>query len=173
MLADEVKNLEAEICLEVGVGSAIVTKELARVCRFTVGTDVELAILLNAKAELRKLHIDNEVNLVCCDGAQPFRDYVFDVAVSNPPYLPSKEVVDITVDGGVDGLSVTRKILGQVLPTIKGGGHILFLVSSFSDHESLQKELEVKGHKYVIRSKKHIFFEDIFIVELSIESTTH
>ena len=63
----------------------------------------------------------------------------FDYIISNPPYIPSKELEQLmsdvrdyepraALDGGLDGLESYRSIVAHAFPYLKPGGHLIFEV---------------------------------------------
>lgn len=167
MLADAVKSLDAGSVLEIGVGSAIVMMEFAEAGRLTVGTDISLEAVKYAQRMLRERDILEHAHLVCCDGAQPFRKNLFDIVVTNPPYLPSDDLLDKAIDGGTGGISVARRLLKSALPILRRSGRCLLITSSLSEFEILLEELTIEGYHCVIKKKSHLFFEDLMLIEIS------
>ena len=59
----------------------------------------------------------------------------FPLLLADPPYLPSAEVPDWpadpvgAIDGGTDGLEVTRRVLDVAAAHLPGGGHLLLQVA--------------------------------------------
>ena len=93
-----------------------------------------------ARANLRRLGLDGRVRVLEGDLFGPLRDHVragaVDLIVANPPYLATPilsalpvEVRDwepgAALDGGADGLAVTRRLLGEAPDWLRSGGGLL------------------------------------------------
>lgn len=98
------------------------------------GTDIS-KLALNVAKENAKL---NDVPAVF-ERSDLFDDVTgaFDVIVSNPPYIPSMEILKLmpevqnfepveALDGKEDGLYFYRKIIAQCKPYLVPGGHLMF-----------------------------------------------
>jgi release factor glutamine methyltransferase len=131
-----------------------------------VGTDISRRTLRDAKRKLISLKRNN-VELVCCDGANPFREGCFDLTVFNPPYLPSKKIVDIAVDGGKEGIEVTVKFITHSLGSISNSGKMVFVLSSISNYNKAIEMLKEKGFRIRKIGSRKMFFENIFVMEAS------
>ena len=81
------------------------------------------------------------------------------------PYLPSDEISDNTIDGGVEGLEIPLKIIKSVRNHVKDGGKILFLSSSLSNYEKLLEKTRRLGFDVNIIAKKKLFFEELILIE--------
>jgi len=87
--------------LDAGVGEGFFTLSLARHQKpeIVIGVDLFSYQLKKAKEKLRKEHLLNKVNLICCDlGHLPIRDLSIDVAISDFTFhdlLLSRSVQDV------------------------------------------------------------------------------
>lgn len=76
-------------------------------------------------------------------------DERFDIVIFNPPYLPThpEERIggtgwfDIATDGGVDGLSLTKRFIEEVGKYLSKQGRAYFVFSSLSDRKKLDAYL--------------------------------
>ena len=76
-------------------------------------------------------------------------DERFDIAIFNPPYLPTRPEerigstgwFDIATDGGVDGLSLTKRFIEEVGKYLSKQGRAYFVFSSLSDRKKLDAYL--------------------------------
>jgi release factor glutamine methyltransferase len=145
--------------LEIGVGNGknleIAVSKFNRV----VATDI---IPLN---EIKKNN--PSVELVVADRATCFRPSSFDVIAFNPPYLPSTEIIDATIDGGPNGVEVPLEFLESAFGAIKKNGRILVLLSSASKLPLFQEFCE--KHSLLMRKVKErkLFFELLQVFEIS------
>jgi len=141
--------------LDVGTGTGALAIYLARRFEKSVVTavDISAVALRYAEVNARKYRL-SRVRFVLSDvfSALPANEK-FDLIVSNPPYIPRKELEKadqplsweprLALDGGTDGLSVIRKILKGLDARLSSGGS-LFLEISPSIARSL-KELLSSG----------------------------
>ena len=97
-----------------------------------VGTDISAAALRTASANARNLGLDRRAAFVACDYASALSG-AFDLIVSNPPYIRSGEINDLTsevrdhdplgaLDGGSDGLDAYRALIPQAVRLLAPGG---------------------------------------------------
>jgi len=81
---------------------------------------------------------------------------VFDLIVSNPPYIPSGDIAGLdhsvrdfephmALDGGVDGLDFYRSIITKWKRALKGGGTLLFEVG-FDQADAVEQLLAQQGY---------------------------
>lgn len=119
--------------LDVGVGSgAILLTLLAELPRtHGMGSDVSRAALEVAMRNAERLGVAARCSVVetrTLDGIEG----AFDVLVSNPPYIPRRELAGLApdvrdydpvlaLDGGEDGLDVYREIVGRVGEVVPDG----------------------------------------------------
>ena len=161
-----VERLEAKNVLEIGCGTGfIIYHYLKKVpnIHFPVGIDISLDDLREMKRRSSFLEI------VQADGLHiPFRKSAFQLVFFNPPYLPSEKILDRAVDGGKDGIEVTCGFLKSARRVIKRGGYVVFIASSLSNTENLEKK--IRNLKFSIYSKhfKRLFFEILICYVLKI-----
>ena len=182
LLADCLKDYSGTIALDIGVGSGIITQTLCENFKKVIGTDLEFEILKKCKEDVvsnasndseKKLENERGFELVCADAASAFRDNIFDLVVSNPPYLPEDydnegvKIYDRAICGGENGIQVTLKIIKSSLATLKREGKLLIIVSSLSDISRLQDLLELLNLNLKKIVEKRLFFETLFVVEIS------
>ncbi len=74
---------------------------------------------------------------------------VFDLVVSNPPYVSARELVGLqrevrdyephlALAAGADGLSIIRRLLIDAGPYLKSGGHFLFEIG-LNQHQAVEQ----------------------------------
>lgn len=148
-LLDAVKDIEDDV-LELGCGSCFVLSNIK--ASFKVGCDL-----------VKPYEIKNEIDFVLADCRNaPFRVNSFSNIIFNPPYLPSEKIVDIAVDGGKGGIEVPLNFLKTSLSLIKKNGKIYFIISSLSDHVSVELFLESLHLNYV-KKEKRLFYEALYL----------
>jgi len=147
--------------LEIGIGSGKVVEKLLDRVKTYVGVDIELTTLKNVKEYLP------DIELVCGDSAQCFIGAYFDTIIFNPPYLPSEDFVDITVDGGIGGNEILLKFLRDSFEIIKPDGVIFFVASSLSNLQEVQSFIRKNGFYCVEILNEHFIYETIHLFKCS------
>ncbi len=118
-----------KIC-EVGSGTGIISSLVAKIFKsYVVCTDISKIAVLNTKLNTRALNIDEKVDIVQTVSASAIRDSVFDIAVTNPPYLPCDDYVEICADST---MSTLKEILVNLFRITRRGGYVLYTTSSLA-----------------------------------------
>lgn len=139
LAAKEAESLGRPVhIVDVGTGSGCVAIALAKRLPDAVvyATDVSPAALRLAAANAMANHVSRRVKVLQEDLFKPHAGAPWaDVAVSNPPYIPSAEVdrlepevlkePRLALDGGKDGLLHIRAIAGDAKRLVKPGGRVL------------------------------------------------
>jgi release factor glutamine methyltransferase len=185
LLADCLKDYSGDIALDIGVGSGIITQTLCENFKKVVGTELAFEMLEKCKEDVvsntskdseKKLENERGFELVCADAASAFRDNIFDLVVSNPPYLPEDydnegmKIHDEAIYGGKSGIEVTLKIIKSSLSTLKREGKLLIIVSSLSNISRLQEFLELLNLNMKKIVEKRLFFETLSVVEIGFKN---
>ncbi len=87
----------------------------------------------------------------------------FELITANPPYIPSAEIAGLdadvrdfeprlALDGGADGLHVTRRLVGEAIRYLSPGG-LLALEGGFDQAPAVAALLEASGFSQIARSK--------------------
>jgi release factor glutamine methyltransferase len=144
--------------LEIGSSTGFIIKNYATISSFLVGLEIDRESVETARKEIDSWWVE----LVNGDGKKlPFRQEAFDLVFFNPPYLPSKEIVDIAVDGGKGGIEVTLKFLREVKNVIKRSAKVILITSSLSDVKKLRNEISKNGFTFVDERRERLFFEEL------------
>jgi release factor glutamine methyltransferase len=175
LLADCIKYYSGNWALEIGVGSGFLLGILEKNFAHVVGSDIDLETLQHSKQK-----ISSKALLVCCDAAEAFcastKLLLFDLVVSNPPYLPNPDkfdhdrIWDKTIHGGPTGIETTVHFIDSALPLLARDGKMLFVVSSHSQNASLsnlEHIVEEKQFQMSVIKEKRLFYETLSIIELS------
>ena len=155
-LADYIKNEKGESALDIGTGSGYLAALLDKSFSLVVGTDLSFNVLKKQKYFT--------TNTVCCNGADALNQQ-FDLVICNMPYLKTDEILDISTDGGRDGLEVPMKIIGSAKSRIKSGGKFIYVTSSLSNFKKLIACTKLDGFNVSILAKKKLFFEELILVK--------
>lgn len=126
---------EPATCVDIGTGSGIlaVTLSLERHSR-VLATDISEAALRVAARNAQRLGA--QVDFILCDLASALPEACVDLAVCNPPYVPSRdratlqaEVRDwepeIALYGGEEGLDFYRRLIPEAARILKPGGWLV------------------------------------------------
>lgn len=135
MLYDEYFGGQTIDLVDVGTGSGCLAIALAKEeSKLKVSaTDISVQALALAKENAQLLEAD--VEFFKGDMIEPVKGKHFDILVSNPPYIPSSEVVDplildnephIALFGGQDGLKFIRQIIMDSKDILKEKAIIAF-----------------------------------------------
>jgi release factor glutamine methyltransferase len=125
--------------LDIGVGSGCIAVALAKGLPGVIiyGVEQSAAALELAIRNTEKHGVS--VNLALGSLFEPFQDELFDLIVSNPPYIPSGDISSLQVevrdfepiealDGGADGLDLYRAIIPEAPDHLASNGWLLFEV---------------------------------------------
>ena len=123
--------------LDIGTGSGAIIVTLLAECPQTTGvaTDVSAAALAVARGNAESLGVAARLEFLqtgWCEGVAG----VFDLIVSNPPYIAPGEIARLeaevrdfdpwlALDGGADGLDAYRAIAAEAGSHLAAGGHLL------------------------------------------------
>ncbi len=158
LLADCIKQYRGEWALEIGVGSGILLNLLEKNFAHVAGSDIDFRALKHCSR--------SNAMLACCDAASAFIG-MFDLVVSNPPYLPDDKVRDPTVHGGPAGIEITIHFIESALPLLARDGKMLFVISSLSDSSTLDLLIEGKKMSKKVVKEKKLFYETLSVIELT------
>ena len=162
LLIDSIKDYSGQSALEIGTGTGIVSKFLLKNFKYVVSTDIDYHSLLYCKK-----HYNSEINFICCDATTAISSK-FDLIVSNPPYLPNDQFYDKTIHGGKTGIEKTIHFIHCSISNLEKYGHIILIVSSLSDISKLDRFICEKEMNRKIINKKKLFYETLYVYELSI-----
>ncbi|HYK93210.1 MAG TPA: HemK2/MTQ2 family protein methyltransferase [Thermoplasmata archaeon] len=130
--------------LEIGCGMGTVSLAAARAGARVLSTDLNPRALRVVRDRARAEGLDVEV--VRTDLAHGLG--LFDRIVANPPYLPTPpgardpdRWVDLALNGGPDGLAVTRRLFDEIPAHLSSSGRGFLLVSSRQSARGLDELL--------------------------------
>ena len=136
-------------------------------------TDISMKAIQVAKLNAEKNLVHKKMCFIESDLFQGINEYDFDAIVSNPPYIETK-VIDnlseqvknepyIALDGGQDGLDFYRKIVNEAWKYIKNDGK-LFLEIGYDQKVAVTDLLEQNDKYCNIYSKKDFGGNDRIVV---------
>ena len=147
--------------LEIGTGSGAVAISLAKEVKdiFLVATDISRDALIVAKENAKTAGVIGPIEFVNGNLFAPFclfrEEELFDLILSNPPYVDHSEIQRlprevrdyepiIALDGGKDGLEISRSITTQAPFYLKEGGWLLLEVGQ-GQAEKVTEQMERSG----------------------------
>jgi len=144
------KNRRINI-LDIGTGSGCILLSLLKELKFSIGLGIDIS------AKAIKIAKKNSKNLDLLNRSK-FRVFDFnkithgkyDLIVSNPPYIPSKDIKNLSkeitnyeplfaLDGGIDGLDLIKKVIYKSNHLLKKEGLLALEIG----HNQYQKVLNI------------------------------
>jgi len=153
-------RLDRVLDLGTGTGCLLLAVLSERPGAFGVGVDLVPAAASLAARNARALGLRNRSAMLCADWAAPLQG-VFDLVLSNPPYIPAAEVASLMPDvaryepssaleGGADGLSAYRLLLGMLPRLLAPGGLAVFELGA-GQAEDVSRLAEACGFRTALR----------------------
>jgi release factor glutamine methyltransferase len=167
--------------LDLGTGSGAVVLALAsmRPEHFFFASDRKTAAVKLAKQNAKHHGVNSSVGFICADWFEAFKDRwsIFDMIVSNPPYIPSRvigklqpEIVKYepisAIDGGEDGLSCLKHIINNAHFYLQQKGHLLLeighdqkndvqkIVDQCAKYENVVYTKDYSGYDRIVQMRK-------------------
>jgi len=157
----EKEGIKDKECLEIGVGSGVITEFLAK-SNNVEGVDINLKAI--------------EITRNKCKNCRIFYSDLFsnikkkyDVIVFNPPYVPEERKFDDIFDrswhGGKNGREVIDKFLDEFDSFLDLDGKMYLLHSSLCDLKKTLRILKEKSFKIEALKSKKLFFEELIVIK--------
>jgi len=151
--------LRGKDVLDLGTGSGMLGLFCAKMGARVTVADIEDSALEKVRAAARRLNLMIEAVRSDIFSSVPGR---FDVVIFNPPYLPSDEIKDPTVDGGNYGRHLVDRFLEDLAPHLKEDGFALLLLSSLNDPAAI-----IDSHRelsFSVVGSRSLFFEELQVL---------
>ena len=158
LVEETIKHLKDGMSfLDLCTGSGCILTSVLKLCKKEnvtgLGSDISAEALQVAKCNLQKNGVEAE--LIESNLFEKIEGK-FDLIVSNPPYIASKEIEKLepevreydpilALDGKEDGLYFYRAIAGKAGKYLKMGGHLLFEIG-YDQGQSVPALLEAAGY---------------------------
>ena len=146
------KNKRINI-LDIGTGSGCILLAILKELNLARGTGIDISpkAIQIAKVNSKNLNLFNRSKFKVFDLTK-YNLGKYDLIVSNPPYIPSKDIKElskdiinfeprIALDGGVDGLDLIKKVIYKSNCLLKRNG-ILALEIGFNQYYKVSKLLK-------------------------------
>jgi len=163
------KNKRINI-LDIGTGSGCILLSILKELNFSRGTGIDISskAIETAKINSRNLNLLNQAKFKVFD-LNKYNIGKYDLIVSNPPYVPSKDIKElskdiinfeprIALDGGVDGLDLIKKVIYKSNCLLKRNG-ILALEIGFNQYYKVSKLL--KHYRFREVSKEYDYNRNV------------
>ncbi len=170
-----VKNKNSLQILDIGIGSGCILMSILKEKKNFIGTGIDISnkSLQISKINGQKLRINNRFRLFKSN-IDNFNTGKYDLIISNPPYIKKNNLKclekDIgfepkhALDGGLDGLSVIRKVINRSSVLIKKSGHFIIEIG-FDQKNKVKKILHDNGF-YIKKTIKDLSNHDRCIVSI-------
>jgi release factor glutamine methyltransferase len=156
------KQNEGFDILEVGVGSGCLIVTLLRLYKEArgFGLDISDEALKICQKNAQKHQVETRLNLAKSNLFSVLSsEKKFDLIISNPPYIASKEIADlepevkiyepiIALDGGDDGFDFYRKIAASAANFLKQNGKIIIEIG-FGQKDEIIKIFSANKFKFI------------------------
>ena len=163
------KNKRINI-LDVGTGTGCILLSILKELKQSTGTGIDISAKAIQTAEInsRNLNLNNRSKFKVCD-LDKYNIGKYDLIVSNPPYILSKDIKNlskdityyepkIALDGGIDGLDLTKKVIYKSMHLLKRNG-LLGLEIGFNQYRKVSTIL--KHYKFREISKEYDYKRNV------------
>jgi len=151
------KNKRINI-LDIGTGSGCILLSILKELNFSRGTgiDISLKAIEIAKINSKNLNLFNRSKFKVFD-LNKYNVGKYDLIVSNPPYVPTKDIKNLSkdiinyeplnaLDGGVDGLDLIKKVICKSGDLLKKRG-LLALEIGHNQYRRVSSIMSDNGYK--------------------------
>ncbi|MDC0481015.1 peptide chain release factor N(5)-glutamine methyltransferase [Candidatus Pelagibacter sp.] len=172
------KNKNYLNILDIGVGSGCILLSVLKERKNFYGTGIDISrnSLDICKMNAKKLLLERRVKFFKSD-VDKFAIGKYDLIVSNPPYIKTSDLKylecdvikfepKLALDGGLDGLSVIRKVIKKSSELLKKNGKFILEIS-FDQKNKVIKLLNNKGF-YINSTVKDLANNDRCIISTKI-----
>ena len=138
--------------MDIGTGSGCILLSILKELNFSrgIGIDISPKAIQIAEANSKNLKLFYRSKFKAID-LNKFTIGKYDLIVSNPPYIPSKDIKNLSkdiinyepktaLDGGVDGLDLIKKVIYKSNHLLKRSG-LLALEIGFSQYRKVSSIL--------------------------------
>jgi len=146
--------------LDIGTGTGCILLSILKELPLSrgVGIDVSAKAIKVAKLNANKLSLFSRSKFKVFNINQYFNGK-YDLVVSNPPYIPSKDLKNLSkdiinhepkraLDGGIDGLDLIKKVIYKSSYLLKKDG-LLALEIGFNQYKKVSYMLRSRGYREV------------------------
>ena len=155
------KNKSINI-LDIGTGSGCILLSILKELNSSrgIGIDISAKAIQMAKINSKNLNLINRSKFKVFDLSE-FNIGKYDLIVSNPPYIPSKDIKNlskdiinyepkVTLDGGLDGLDLIKKVIYKSNHLLKTQG-LLAIEIGFGQYRKVSGLLKGFGFREITK----------------------
>ena len=148
--------------LDIGTGSGCILLSILKELNSSRGTGIDISpkAIRMAKINSRNLNLINRSNFKVSDLSK-FNIGKYDLIVSNPPYIPSKDIKNLSkdiinyepktaIDGGFDGLDLIKKVIYKSNHLLKKHG-LLAIEIGFNQYHKVSGILRRFGFREIAK----------------------
>jgi len=160
-VVDFFKNKRINV-LDIGTGSGCILLSILKELDISrgVGIDISTKAIKTAQINSKNLNLFNQSKFKVFDISK-FNVGKYDLIVSNPPYIPSKDIKNLSKDiinyeplvalnGGLDGLDLIRKVIYKSNSLLKRNG-LLAIEIGFNQYLKVSSLLKQYGFREMSR----------------------
>ena len=164
-VVDFFKNKRINV-LDIGTGSGCILLSILKELDFSrgVGIDISTKAIKTAQINSKNLNLFHQSKFKVFDISK-FNVGKYDLIVSNPPYIPSKDIKNLSKDiinyeplvalnGGLDGLDLIRKVIYKSNSLLKRNG-LLAIEIGFNQYLKVSSLLRQYGFREMSRQCDH------------------
>ena len=146
--------------LDIGTGSGCILLSILKELNLSrgIGIDISAKAIQTAKANAKNLNLLNQSKFKTYDLVK-YNTGKYDLIVSNPPYIPSKDINNlskdiinyepkIALDGGIEGLDLIKKVIYKSNYLLKRNGQ-LALEIGFNQYQKVTSILKCCGFREI------------------------
>ena len=166
---DFFKNKRINI-LDIGTGTGCILLSILKELNFSRGTGIDISpkAIATAKINSKNLNLFSRAKFKVFD-LNKYNAGKYDLIVSNPPYIPSRDIKNlskdiihyepkIALDGGIDGLDLIKKIIYKSKHLLKRNG-LLALEIGFNQYSKVSSIL--RHHRFREMSKEYDYNRNV------------
>jgi len=168
MLCRVLTNIKGKSICELGSGSGLVSVYLSRVGKASrvMALDVKYDAVINTKLNAKINNVMVSMDIAQMDVGSAIRSNIFDIVVTNPPYLPLNptDSLDILYCCGRD-LKLLRKFIIDALRLIKNNGRVFMVLNDIA-LEYIVTPLRKSGLKVNKILQVKTLLDKIYVIEI-------
>lgn len=156
-----IKDIHSPVIVDVGTGSGCIGITICceRKDSVVFATDISMEALVVSHRNAKKHGVLDKVTFVLGDLLTPFKEGVFDIVVSNPPYVSENELPKLEPEiryfeprtsliGGKKGTECIEKIINQSKRVLKNGGWCIIEIG-YGQAKTVTEVFKTAGFKDV------------------------
>ena len=153
------KNRKINV-LDIGTGSGCILLSILKELNFSTGTGIDISAkaIKTARVNSKNLNLIYRSKFKVFDVSK-FNIGKYDLIVSNPPYIPSKDIKNLSQDiinheplvalkGGIDGLDLIKKVIYKSYYLLKRNG-LLAIEIGYRQYQKVSNILKKRGFREV------------------------